>query len=178
VGGAGEAQAPFVSAWALVAALSLAAPGEPTERWDHRGSLGVDLALGADLRAAVTQDVRTDNGARGDVQLGGVWGVTDRLELHAAARGSFFGPALGLGFLAGLRSMYGQRFKTFFDLDVFVVARPIFVIGPHVAFGGIYELSQVVSLYACLGAQMGYGDGLRIGGEALVGLQLRSFVFE
>ena len=67
-----------------------------------------------------------------------------------------------------MRSFYGDRFKTFFDLDLNVHALPIVTIGPRVAFGVQYELLNVIGAFACAGVQFGVGPaGARIGFEVM-----------
>jgi hypothetical protein len=148
------------------------------ERWDHRGSVGLLTGFGLEGRAAVGVG-RSDTGLRVFPELGGTFALSERWALKAAARVSFLGPVVGLSFLGGVRSMYGDRFKTFFDLDFNVHALPLVTFGPRVAFGVQYELLDVVGAFACAGVQFGVGPaGARIGFEVMLGLQFRSYLFE
>ncbi len=148
------------------------------QRWDHRGSLGLITGFGVDGRSAFGL-VQSDNGARLFPELGATLSVSDRWNVMLAGRLSFLGPALGLSFIGGVRSTYGERFKTFFDLNLAVHAVPLFTIGPRFAFGVQYELLDVIGAFASAGVQFGVGPtGARFAGELTVGLQFRTYLFE
>lgn len=148
------------------------------ERWDHRGSIGLLTGFGVEGRAAVGVG-QSDTGVRLFPELGGTFALSDHWNVKAAGRLSFLGAAFGLSFLGGVRSTYGDRFKTFFDLDLNVHVLPIVTIGPRVAFGVQYELLEVIGAFACAGVQFGVGPaGARIGFEVMAGLQFRSYLFE
>ncbi|MBE2254252.1 MAG: hypothetical protein IAE78_32280 [Myxococcus sp.] len=158
--------------------VALIAPTALAERWDHRGSLGLLTGFGVEARASIGVG-QSDRGVRLFPELGGTWALSERWSLKGAGRLSFLGSTVGLSFLAGLRSTYGDRFKTFFDLDLNVHAMPIVTFGPRVAFGVQYELLEVMGAFACAGVQFGVGpSGVRIGFEVMVGLQLRSYLLE
>lgn len=147
------------------------------ERWDHGGSLGLMTGFGVEGRTAIGVG-QSDTGLRLFPEVGGMLALSTRWQLMAAARLSFLGP-LGLSFLAGGRSTFGQRFKTFFDLDLNVHVLPIVTVGPRVAFGVQYELLSVVGVFACAGLQFGVGPaGIRLAPELVVGLQFRSYLLE
>jgi hypothetical protein len=148
------------------------------ERWDHRGSIGLLTGFGVEGRAAVGIG-QADTGVRLFPELGGTFALSDHWNVKAAGRVSFLGAVVGLSFLGGVRSTFGDRFKTFFDLDLNVHVLPIVTIGPRVAFGVQYELLEVLGAFACAGVQFGVGPaGARIGFEVMVGLQFRSYLFE
>ncbi len=164
---------------AVVLALALA-PGVAVaqERWDHRGALGLTVAAGGDARNAVAPSLVADNGWRGDLEVGATLSFTDKTELRAAGRLALFGPALGGAALVGLRNSYGERLKTFFDLDALVHVAPVFTVGPRLGFGLQFEILPVLGAYAQLAGHLGFGAGLRLGFELLLGVQLRSYLLE
>ena len=163
---------------ALLLIAALAASTALAERWDHRGSVGLLTGFGVEGRAAIGIG-QVDSGARLFPELGGTFAVSDRWSVKAAGRLSFLGPVIGLSFLGGVRSTYGDRFKTFFDLDLNLHVLPIVTIGPRVAFGVQYELFEVMGAFACAGVQFGVGPaGIRIGFEVMIGLQFRSYLFD
>jgi hypothetical protein len=148
------------------------------ERWDHQGSLGLTIAGGYENRTSITIG-NADTGHRLIPELGGTLALTRSWSVRLAGRVAFFGPQLGLSFIGGVRSSFGDRFKTFADLDLAVHAIPIFTIGPRVAFGVQYELSEVIGVFASAGVQLGVAPrGIRFGAEVLIGLQFRTYVLE
>lgn len=170
-------------AWPLAAV----AEEEPT-RFDHRGSLGGHIAGGAEFVSSSLSS--TDNGLRTLFEAGGTLSVTDHLEVKVAGRLSPYPALLTAGAIAGIRNSFGYaKFKTFFDLDVLLhvatlvnadgVPQPArFSIGPHVAFGAQYDFSQIAGVWSSLGATFGFGSGLRLQFELLVGLQFRTYLFD
>lgn len=147
------------------------------ERWDHNGSIGVHTGFGVEGRTSIGIG-QSDGGARLFPELGLTFAVANRWELKAAGRVTFLGP-LGVAFLAGARSSFGDQFKTFFDLDLNVHVVPIFTIGPRIAFGVQYEFTSIIGAFASAGMQFGVGPaGIRLGFEAMIGLQLRSYLLE
>lgn len=156
----------------------LASSAFAQERWDHQGSLGLTIAAGYENRTSITIG-NADTGHRLIPEIGGTLALTRSWSAKLAGRVAFFGPQLGLSFLGGLRSTFGDRFKTFFDLDLAVHAVPIFTIGPRVAFGVQYELSEVIGVFAVAGVQLGVAPrGIRFGAEVLIGLQFRTYLLE
>lgn len=161
-------------------ALALVVVGLPAlaqERWDHNGSIGVHTGFGIEGRTSAGM-MQSDSGLKLFPELGVMVALSERWQIKAAGRFTFIGNP-GLAFLAGMRSLYGKRFKTFFDLDLNVHALPIITIGPRVAFGVQYELASIVGVFASGGVLFGVGPaGIRFGVEAMVGLQLRSYLLE
>jgi hypothetical protein len=158
--------------------VMLAGAAAAQERWDHRGSVGLLAGFGVEGRSSIGI-MQSDSGARLFPELGGTLALSDRWHLKLAGRLSLLGQSLGVMIIAGVRSTYGQRFKTFFDLDASVNAVPVFTIGPRVAFGVQYELFDVVGAFTSAGVNFGVGPaGARIGFEFLVGLQFRSYLLE
>lgn len=161
----------------LVALLG-AATASAQERWDHRGSLGLTVAGGAEVRQSVALSLPSDNGVRADAEVGGTVSITDHTELRVAGRLTLGAPALAGAVLAGVRNAFGERLKTFFDVNLMVHVAPWFTVGPHVAFGVQYEMLPVMGLYAALGIGLGFGAGLRLVGELMLGVQFRSYLLE
>ncbi|MFZ5468388.1 MAG: hypothetical protein ACOZIN_03030 [Myxococcota bacterium] len=163
------------------AALVVAVPVMAQERFDHRGALGVLLGGGLEHKSSGVIGAIPDSGVRGDVDLGLTFPVGhDGNELAFWARGTLGGPSLDLSLTGGYRGYFAEdeRVKTFFDLDAALHAGSAFTIGPRMGFGAMYELSSVVGLYTGLGAQVGFGSTLRFDFELLLGVQLRTYLFE
>lgn len=158
--------------------LLVAWPALAQERWDHHGSIGLTAAVGYENRTSITIG-GADTGHRLIPELGGTVALTRGWSATFAGRLSLLGAQLGLSFIGGVRSSFGERFKTFFDLDAAVHVVPIFTVGPRVAFGVQYELLDVMGAFAAGGVQFGFGpSGVRVGFEVLAGLQFRSYLFE
>lgn len=164
--------------WAVALILGLASTAFAQERWDHQGSISLLTGFGVEGRTSIGIK-QADSGVRLFPELGATFPLSARWHLKGAGRISLLGSTVGLSFLAGVRSFYGDRFKTFFDLDLNVHAMPIVTIGPRVAFGVQYELLDVIGAFACAGVQFGVGPaGARIGFEVMIGLQFRSYLLE
>jgi hypothetical protein len=162
----------------LLLTLLLAGPALAEERWDHRGSVSLLTGMGVEGRTSIGV-MQSDSGARLLPEVGGTLALSERWNLKLAGRLALLGPQMGVMVLGGVRSTFGQRFKTFFDLDLSVNAVPIFTIGPRVAFGVQYELSEIVGAFASAGVNFGVGpSGARLGFELMVGLQFRSYLLE
>jgi hypothetical protein len=157
----------------------LAARGAVAEaRWDHRGSVGLLAGVGVEARSALGTGL-SDSGARLLPELGGTLALSERWQAKLSGRVALLGPAVGVMVLGGVRSTFGQRLKTYFDLDATVNVVPIFTVGPRVAFGVQYELGELVGLFAAAGVNFGAGPaGVRLGLEFSLGLQLRSYLLE
>lgn len=78
----------------------------------------------------------------------------------------------------GYRGYFGDRWKTFFDLELAVHFTPYLTVGPRFAVGLQYELSPVAGLFTQLAANLGFGEVLQFKAELLIGVQLRSFLLE
>ncbi len=159
---------------AFVLAL-FASPAVAQEAYRHKGSLGLLLAAGPGARSS---SALGNSGFLGLVEAGATAGFFEHQELLAIARLSLR-EKLGLGALAGVRSVYGlDRWKTFFDLTVSAELIPVVFVGPRGAVGVQYDLGNFVGVYAALGVGIGFGNGLFIQGELTVGFQFRSYLLE
>lgn len=150
------------------------------ERYDHRGAVGL-LVGGAGHRAeAIRYGTFADAGWRTSLHLGATVGFTERGdELVAFVRGQFLGPLPNASLYVGYRSYFGpDQWKTFADLGVAVYVAPLALVGPRVAFGLQYDFTSLVGAYAGVGAQAGFGQGVRIEGELVLGVQLRSYLLD
>jgi len=163
-----------VAAWPVAAQEVL--PAEP--RWDHDGSVGLTVAAGGDLRNAIVPGTVPDSGARADLEVGGTLSLTRRTSARLTGRLMLGGAVPGWAVFGGLRSAFGDRLKTFFDLDVAVHLRPLVTVGPRMGVGLQWELTPVIGVYSAFGLQLGFANGLRIGAELLAGLQFRSYLLE
>ncbi len=159
----------------LAVAAGAARADEPIERLDHRGALGLTVSAGGEYVFAAANNL-TDNGPRVPIELGGTLSLTDHTELRAAAR---IAPPVKVGWSAyvGIRNSRGDRWKTFFDLDLAVHFTPLWAVGLRLGLGVQYEVSPVVGLFAVVGVQGAGGQGLRLGFELLLGVQFRTYVF-
>ncbi len=161
--------------FAVLVLTALAAPAE--ERWDHRGAVGLTVAAGGDLRTSLGEAVR-DNGGRPLLELGGTVSVTERTELHAAGRLVPWNPLSGVVMAGFRRATNSDRVKTFLDVHLAVYLATPFTMGPHFAVGVQYELTPIMGVYGALGTHLGFGNGLRLLAELVVGVQFRSYLLE
>jgi hypothetical protein len=149
------------------------------ERYDHRGALGVTLAGGGGRKDLLGLSI-SDSGWRGEVEVGLTFAVTRAgSEVKVAGRLTLGGEVIDGSALAGFRSYFGyERWKTMLDLDLSVHFTPIFTIGPRLGFGVEYELLSVMGIFAQLGAQLGFGRGLRLSFDGMIGVQFRTYILE
>ncbi len=172
--------------WAVLAVTTVAGlavaqaepQAEPLVRYDHRGSLGLLVGGGGEIRSGGGNQVVTDNGWRANVDAGGSVFIKGHWSGVLTGRVSFGGAMLGLAFAAVARNHFGDRFKTFFDLGLGLHVLPSFSVGPRGAVGIQYELSSVIGVFALIGVQFGVGNGLRFVGDLSVGFQFRSYLLE
>ncbi|MGV3626012.1 MAG: hypothetical protein ACO1OB_34700 [Archangium sp.] len=150
----------------------------------HRGSLGLTVASGVDFSTSVsgTTEGRFESGLRVPIDVGGTLGITDKSELTLMGRlapGVYEAPGFAGSFYAGLRQSFGyDKWKTFFDLQLAIHVAPAFTAGARVGFGIQYDVLDVMGVYAQLAAQIGGAFVLRLGGEVLIGVQFRTYLFE
>lgn len=150
----------------------------------HRGSLGVTVASGVDFSTLVagTRGGGSESGIRVPIEVGGTLGITDKSELTLSGRfapGVYAASFLGASFYGGLRQSFGyDKLKTFFDLQLAIHVAPHFTAGARVAFGVQYDVLDVMGVYAQLAGQLGGALVLRLGGELMLGVQFRTYLFE
>jgi hypothetical protein len=118
-----------------------------------------------------TQQVR--RGTAGHLELGGSLPVGyEENELFLMVRAGGGAPGFGLSAYGGFRSVFGrEEWQTFVDLGAAVHVQPDFWVGPRVGLGVRCSLSETFSLYGGLGAQLGFGSGLRLGVELNTGVR-------
>ena len=88
-------------------------------------------------------------------------------------------PAHVLGVIFGYRVYVPvDPNKTFFGADICFRFYDRLTVGPEIGFGLQYELSSVIGVFSTVRAKFGFGQGLRLGAELLVGLQVRTYVLE
>jgi hypothetical protein len=153
-------------------------PAQATERFDHRGSLGLLLGGGFELselvRSGQFEEYSRAIGSLGVTAAIGENGNELKLVVQAAKPGSVEWTAY-----TGYRGYFGQeRLKTFFDLDLALDIRPYFTAGPRLAFGLQYELHPLVGLFAGLAVRVGIGSPTRFAASGFAGLQFRSYLLE
>ncbi len=173
---------------ALVMAMPALADDAGSVSYGHRGSVGGWVSLGPEFVASSVSVF--DQGFRSLIEVGGTVALSDRFGLHAAGRLTPWPRSPAFGVSAGARTQFGYgQLKTFADLDLLVhvdtltdsngVAQPLRVaVGPHVSLGLLYDVTQLVGLFASLGGTINFGAGLRGQFELLVGCQFRTFVFD
>lgn len=156
-------------------APSAPAQGTPNEITDHRGSLGVTAAVGGLLRSTTLRE----QGVRVLADVGLTAGVIgEATELVLAGRLTL-GASLGGAIMAGVRPYFGSdHWKTFTDLELVVYVAPIVTVGPRAGIGVQYDFGPLVGVHAVLAGQLGFGTTLLLQGELLIGVQLRSYLFE
>lgn len=152
----------------------------PLERLDHRGALGLLLGLGGDRVDRLNTVGSGDHGFRLAPEIGVSAAFTERgSEVMFAVRASFLGPSVDVATRLGIRGYFGlDDWKTFFDLEVVARWTPVIVVGPGVRLGVQYEFSPIIGAFAAFGAQIGFGQALRLGFELTAGIQLRSYLLE
>ncbi len=160
----------------LAAVLGLAAAAPAQERTDHLGALGVTVAGGLEGGTEVGGS-SPFTGVRAPLELGLTLGVTEKTEVRLAGRLSVPWELRDWAITAGIRNSRGERWKTFFDLDLAVHVAPLWTIGLRAGFGVQYELTPILGVFAVAAVQGGGGAGLRLEGELLVGFQARSYLF-
>lgn len=161
-----------VGLW-LTAAASASA--QPVETFEHRGSLGLVVSAGGEYAFAASTKL-TDNGPRVPLEIGATVSVTEHTELMLSGRLGPPGPYFDTAAFFGLRNSRGERFKTFFDLELAAHFTPLWAIGGRVGFGVQYEFLPVLGAFAVANIQGGGGAGLRLSFEVLLGLQFRTYV--
>ncbi len=163
---------------ALLALCLAATSASAEDAYEHKGSLGLIVSGGAEVRSSVVTTTTGDNGFRGDLDIGGTFAFGRHWNALLEGRVSLGGKLTGVAFIVGLRNFFGERFKTFFDLSLAIHATPGVTIGPRIAFGVQYELSPVIGVFALGAVQFSGGQGLRLIGELMAGAQFRTYLFE
>jgi hypothetical protein len=145
------------------------------EEFGHTGALGLLVSGGGGGRSS---SALNNSGFVGVFDLGGTLGIFEHRELLATARLSVR-ERLGLGAQFGLRNTYGLgQWKTFFDLTLSAELVPAVFVGPRGAFGVQLDLGSLVGVFACVGATLGFGNGLFLQADLSLGVQIRSYLFE
>lgn len=168
-----------MSTTAILAAVLISTSVFASDRFDHRGSIG--LHLGPELEVGEwVKGGRFEEYARGGAQLGITCAIgVNGNELHGWAGVLRDGGSTALVGVAGYRGYFGaERVKSFVDLDARIDFSPRLTAGPRVGLGAQYEISPIVGLYAGIAVHAGVGDGLRFSAEAFSGFQFRTYLLE
>jgi hypothetical protein len=160
-----------------------AAPGRSNdERLDHRGAVGLLMSLSW-LRKEASSP--SENTWRGGLDIGASFNVNKTLnsnEIIVAGNvsvGQSIKPWIWDGQLyGGYRGYFGERWKTFYDLDLALAWDGRFTVGPRFGVGIQYELSPIAGMFLTLHAQIGFGQELVLKGILAIGFQLRSYLLE
>lgn len=163
---------------ALVLASLLTAE-DVTQRYDHKGSVGLLVAVTGERKDASSGG----SGWKAGVELGGTVAPFDNSnELKLSGRLLFPKDSAALndfGINLGWRNYFDLgQWKTLFELDVATHITPHFHIGPRLGVGAMYDFLPTMGVYALIGAQIGFGNGARYGAELLLGIQFRSYLLE
>lgn len=164
----------------LLVLVPLAARAEQEERWDHRGALGVLVGGGIDFKREVKSGGETEEGRRAllETLLTFPFGASGN-EWTVGARTGFGGPSVDVAVTGGLRAYFGDdRLKTYLTAELVVHVTPNVTAGPRLGFGIQYELFPTLGLYLGGAAEVTAGQGIRIAGAVLGGIQLRTYIFE
>ncbi|HTS82824.1 MAG TPA: hypothetical protein VMH40_19665 [Myxococcaceae bacterium] len=160
--------------------VPVAAGAEEEERFDHRGALGLLLGGGLDFKREVKSGGETEEGRRTLVEglLTFPMGVSGN-EWTAGARTGFGGPSVDVAIAGGLRAYFGdERFKTYLTAELALHVAPNVTAGPRLGVGIQYEILPTFGLYLGGAAEVTAGEGIRIAGAVVGGIQLRTYVFE
>jgi len=187
--GAAGGETPLRSGWrrwsavaSLAAALLALAPGPASAqsylRLDHRDQSSLSVTPGYEyltLSGRSGQRSSTEHGAFADLGFGlpvGRDGGQGIFGLRAGA-GTDRGARLVAPYL-GYRSYAGdEEWKTFFDASAFGRILPVWGVGVRLGAGVQHELSQHLGLFFATGGSVAFGEGLQVGYDVGLGLQVR-----
>lgn len=168
---------------ALALGLALAPASlraEEEQRWDHRGALGFLVGGGADFKREVKAGGETEEGTRALLETLVTFPMGESgNEWTVGARTGFGGPRVDVALAGGLRAYFGDdRFKTYLTAEVALHVTPNVTAGPRLGFGVQYELLPVLGLYLGGAAEVTAGQGIRVAGAVVGGIQVRTYIFE
>lgn len=158
----------------------LVAAAEEEERWDHRGALGLLAGGGLDFVGQVKSGGQTQEGTYGLVEtlLTFPMGASGN-EWTVGTREAIGGGLVDVAIAAGIRAYFGDdRFKTYLTAELAVHVTPNVTAGPRVGIGVQYEILPTFGIYLGGAAEVTAGQGIRLSGSVLAGIQLRTYVFE
>src|SRR5690606_4308817 len=155
-------------------------------RLDHAGSAGLLVSAGPEYSYGIVAECLTCDRREPIselsllLELGASLAVGDEGdEVLLRFRWIRLSGAIGEMAMLGYRNYFGRdEFKTFLELDLQGTFRPQLAFGVSLARGVISEWSPVFGVSSEAGASFGLGRGYRVGFEALVGIQGRSYLFE
>jgi hypothetical protein len=179
----------------------LASSAQADERYDHKGAVGLLIGTTLEYKSAFALNGAPEDGARAGVELGGTYAIgNDGNELKGALRAAFLGnryqcslnytcAPVDLGLYLGYRGYFDLgQWKTFYDLDLVQHLVPriaaasvntqLYTIGPRVGLGVQLDFLPIAGAFLLIEGQLGFGDGLRYGVGAMLGVQLRSYLLE
>ncbi|HWV39666.1 MAG TPA: hypothetical protein VN033_14450 [Vulgatibacter sp.] len=164
----------------LAAALALAAPGTASawERLDHRGQPSITLSPGYEhlIRPGRSGEKTTSSpGGFAELAFGlpggddggeGLFGL--RWGAGQGGESRLVAPFVAYRIFAG-----DEEWKTFFDVGAFARIQPVWAVGARLGAGVQYDFTQSFGAFFAAGGAAGLGDGLQVGFDAGLGLQLR-----
>ncbi len=153
---------------------------------DHSGSVGVIANAGPEFSYAILAECLTCDRREALSALSLLFEIGATVapwhegdELLVRFRWMRLSRAVGEMAMVGYRSYFGSdELKTFVELDAQAAIRPQLAFGLRPALGVMYELSPLVGLSFEAGVSIGLASGLRVGFEALVGIQGRTYLLE
>jgi len=135
---------------------------------------------GIDFKREVKAGGETEEGRRAllETLLTFPLGVSGN-EWSLGARTGLGGASVDVAIAGGLRAYFGDdRFKTYLTAELALHVTPNVTAGPRVGVGIQYELFPVVGLYLGGAAEVTAGQGIRIAGALVGGIQMRTYIFE
>lgn len=162
----------------LLASTAASAAAAPHLRLDHRDQSSISVSPGYEhLIISGRSEKRsiTEPGAFTDLSFGLPGGVEGGQGFFGirVGMGSELGERLAAPYV-GYRSFAGDwEWKTFFDVSAFGRILPIWGVGARIGAGVQRELSQHVGIFFSTGGSVAGGDGLQVGYDLGIGLQLR-----
>lgn len=164
----------------MLALTLMALAAEPvTERYDHHGAIGLVVGVHGARKDIGGVNVVPDSGWRTGLDLGATFNVGYHSNEVIIVGRVALGGAFESSAYTGYRNYFGaDRWKTLLDLDLAFQFTPFFTVGPRFGVGVQYEFAPIGGVYLQLAGNIGIGQVLMYKIEAVLGVQLRSFLLE
>ena len=100
-------------------------------------------------------------------------------EWTLGTREAIGGGSVDVSIAGGIRAYFGDdRFKTYITAELALHVTPNVAAGPRLGIGVQYELLPILGIYLGGAVEVAAGQGIRLSGSVLAGLQFRTYVFE